>query len=252
MEKLNSKQIKIVRADDLQQLSQKTLELFVDTVNQTLKKQSVFHLAVSGGKTPSEFYKLLGTNKQSLELAWNRIELFWVDERCVGPDSPDSNYKLAADTLLKTVPIPQQNIHRIFGEYPDYAQAVQEYTQTLQRVFKIEEWEVPAFDLMILGMGPDGHIGSLLPDSYDFDKNTLVSEVYNKAGGYNRITLTHPVICNSKKIFVLVSGGEKAKIVKTAFTEKPNEMKYPVHTLWPFLKKVVWLIDNDAAKEIEN
>lgn len=250
MEKLNSRQINIVRADNLGHLSQKALELFADTVRQTLKKQNVFHLAISGGKTPAEFYKLLGTDKQSLELAWNRIELFWVDERCVAPDSPDSNFKLAADTFLKAVPIPEQNIHRITGECSDYTQAVGEYTETLQRTFKIEEWEVPAFDLMILGMGPDGHIGSLLPDSYDFDTNTLVSEVYNKAGGYNRITLTHPVICNSKKIIVLISGAEKSQIVKTAFTEKPNEMKYPVHTLWPFLKKVVWLIDNDAAKDI--
>jgi 6-phosphogluconolactonase len=250
MNDLNSKHIKIVQAENLQQLSQKTLELFVDSVSQTLKKQNVFHLAISGGKTPADFYRLLGTDKQSLNLPWNRIELFWVDERCVGPDSPDSNFKLAADTFLNAVHIPKQNIHRIIGEYYDYSQTVQEYTETLQRVFKIEEWEIPAFDLMILGMGPDGHIGSLLPDSYDFDRNTLVSEVYNKAGGYNRITLTHPVICNSQKILVLVSGSEKAEIVKTAFTTKPNETKYPVHTLWPFLKKVVWLIDNDAARDI--
>ncbi len=250
MEKLNSKHIKIVKAENLRQLSQKTLELFVDTVHQTLKKKNAFNLAISGGKTPADFYHLLGTDKQSLELPWSRIEIFWVDERCVSPDSPDSNYKLAADTFLKAVGIPGQNIHRITGEEPDYLKTVQDYTATLQSVFKIEEWEIPAFDLMILGMGPDGHIGSLLPDSYEFDRNTLVSEVYNKAGGYNRITLTHPVICNSHRILVLVSGGEKAHIVKTAFTEKPNETKYPVHTLWPFLKKVVWLIDSDAAKEI--
>ncbi|MCE5339678.1 MAG: 6-phosphogluconolactonase [Planctomycetaceae bacterium] len=252
MEKLNSKQIKIVQAENLQQLSQKTLELFVDSVSQTLKKQNVFYLAISGGRTPADFYKLLGTDRRSLDLPWSRIELFWVDERCVGPDSPDSNFKLAADTFLNAVAIPKQNIHRIAGEYPDYLQTVQEYTETLQRVFKIEEWEVPAFDLTILGMGPDGHIGSLLPDSYDFDRNTLVSEVYHKTGGYNRITLTHPVICNSQKILVLVSGSEKAEMLKTAFTTKPNEIKYPVHTLWPFLKKVVWLIDSDAAKELSN
>ncbi len=250
MEKLNSKQIKIVQAENLPQLSQKALELFIDSVNQTLKKQDIFHFAISGGKTPADFYHLLGTDIRSLELPWSRIEIFWVDERCVVPDSPDSNFKLAADTFLHTVPIPKQNIHRIAAEYSDYLQTVQEYTETLQKVFKIEEWEVPAFDLMILGMGPDGHIGSLLPDSYDFDRNTLVSEVYNKTGGYNRITLTHPVICNSKKLLVLVSGSEKAGIVKNVFTTKPNETKYPVHTLWPFLKKVVWLIDSNAAKEI--
>jgi 6-phosphogluconolactonase len=250
MSALNSKKLKIVQAENLQQLSQKTLELFVDSVNATLKKQDVFHLAISGGKTPADFYRLLAADRRSVELPWNKIELFWVDERCIGPDSQDSNFKLAADTFLNAVPIPKQNIHRIAGEYSDYSQTVQEYTETLQRVFKIEEWEIPAFDLMILGMGPDGHIGSLLPDSYDFDRNTLVSEVYHKTGGYNRITLTHPVICNSKQIIVLVSGSEKAEIIKNVFTTKPNETKYPVHTLWPFLGKVVWLIDSDAAKEI--
>jgi len=249
MKMMNSEKLNIIQAADLNELSQKALEFFVNFVRASLRWQDKFYLAVSGGKTPHHFYQLLETDKQSLELPWHRIELFWVDERCVPPDSPDSNYKLAADTFLKTVPVPLQNIHRIHGEYSDYLKAVREYDETLRKVFNLQQGKRPVFDLMILGMGADGHIASLLPDSYAiFDTEDLVTQVYRFGEGHNRITLTHPVICNSRQLLVLVSGREKAEIVRDVFLNEPDEVQYPVHTLWPILDKVVWLIDNDAAK----
>jgi 6-phosphogluconolactonase len=102
---------------------------------------------------------------------------------------------------------------------------------------------------MILGMGPDGHIGSLLPNSYAlFDTDDLVTVVYQMEGGLDRITLTHPVMCAARQLLVMVSGKEKAEIVRNVLVDRPDEVKYPVHTLWPILHKVVWLIDQDAAK----
>ncbi|MEN6385438.1 MAG: 6-phosphogluconolactonase, partial [Phycisphaerales bacterium] len=181
----------------------------------------------------------------------NKIQIFWVDERFVPPDSNESNFKLAADTFLKNVPVPPQNIHRMKGEADDYSKAVQDYDETIRNVFKIERGKLPLFDLMILGMGADGHIGSLLPNSYAlFDSDDLVAEVYQMNGGLNRMTLTHPVICNSKQLLILVSGKEKSEIVREVFTEEPDEVQYPVHTLWSILEKVVWLIDEDAAAGI--
>jgi 6-phosphogluconolactonase len=251
MIKMNNEKLRIIQVKDLNELSQKVLELFVNSVHETLKEQDTFYLAISGGKTPHDFYQILGTDSQSLNLPWDKIQLFWVDERCVPADSPDSNYKLAADTFLKTVPIPIQNIHRIAGEQSDYSIAIKEYDETLRQIFQIEKGKFPAFDLMILGMGADGHIGSLLPNSYAlFDTDDLVTEVYLLNGGHNRITLTHPVICNSKQLVILVSGSEKAEIVREVFVEEPDEVQYPVHTLWTILDKVTWLIDEEAAAGI--
>ncbi|MDD5011005.1 MAG: 6-phosphogluconolactonase [Phycisphaerae bacterium] len=248
MKTLNSEKLKIIDVQDPQQLAQKALELFEESAHKAISEKGVFYMAISGGKTPRLFYELLGTDSQSINLPWDKIELFWVDERCVRPDSPDSNYKLAADTFLKTVPIPKKNIHRIIGEKDDYNMAVQEYDRTLRDVFRLEPGRLPVFNLMILGMGPDGHIGSLLPNSYAvFDTEDLVTVVYQMCRGFNRITLTHPVMCAAQQLIVMVSGEEKAEIVRKVLLGGPDEVKYPVHTLWPILEKVTWLIDRQAA-----
>jgi 6-phosphogluconolactonase len=249
MKTLNSKKLKIIDVQDSEQLAQKSLELFKDAAQKAIAKKGVFHVAISGGKTPRQLYKLLGQDSQSIKLPWDKIELFWVDERCVSPSSPDSNYKLAADTFLKVVPIPENNIHRISGEKEDYGPAIQEYNDVLKKVFKLKQGQLPEFDLMILGMGSDGHIGSLLPNSYAlFDTEDLVSVVYQMGEGHNRITLTHPVMCAAQQLIIMVGGAEKAEIVRDVLIGTPDEVKYPVHTLWPILDKVIWLIDRQAAK----
>ncbi|MGA2915125.1 MAG: 6-phosphogluconolactonase [Sedimentisphaerales bacterium] len=249
MKTLNSDKLRIIDVENSEELAKKALELFANSACQAIKNKGLFHLAISGGKTPRHFFELLGEDKVSLTLPWDKIKLFWVDERCVRPDSPDSNYKVAADTFLKKVPIPLKNVYRIAGESIDYTQAVEEYTQRIREVFGLGPGQLPEFDLMILGMGPDGHIGSLLPNSYAlFNTDDLVAVVYQIEGGLNRITLTHPVMCAARQLIVLVSGREKAEIVRDVLVEKPDEVKYPVHTLWPILDKVIWLIDRDAAK----
>ncbi|MFA5293696.1 MAG: 6-phosphogluconolactonase [Phycisphaerae bacterium] len=249
MKTLNSDKLKIIDVQDPVDLAQRAFELFKDAAQRAVSEKGVFHLAISGGKTPRQFYQLLGKDSQSMNLPWDKIELFWVDERCVKPDSPDSNYKLAADTFLNSVPIPKQNIYRITGEKDDYSIAVEEYDLFLKKTFNLQPGQLPVFDLMILGMGPDGHIGSLLPNSYAlFDTEDLVTVVYQMCQGHNRITLTHPVMCAAQQLIVMVSGAEKAEIVRDVLLGGPDEVKYPVHTLWPILDKVVWLIDRQAAK----
>lgn len=249
MKTLNSDKLKIVDVKDPEELAQRALELFADSARKAINDKKVFHVAISGGKTPRRFYELLGENELGLGLPWDKVELFWVDERCVEPGSPHSNYRVAADTFLKKVPIPSKNIHRITGERIDYTQAVDEYAHKLREIFRLEPGRIPQFDLMVLGMGPDGHIGSLLPNSYAlFDTDDLVTVVYQMEGGLNRITLTHPVMCAAQQLLVMVSGEEKAEIVRDVLVDMPDEIKYPVHTLWPILHKVVWLIDQQAAK----
>jgi 6-phosphogluconolactonase len=249
MKALNDDKLRIVDVKDPGELAQRALGLFADSAQKAINDRNVFRVAISGGKTPRQFYQMLGRDKQSLDLPWDKIKLFWVDERCVKPESPESNYKVAADTFLKKVPIPPQNIYRIAGESIDYTQAVDGYTRILREIFNLKSGQFPEFDLMILGMGPDGHIGSLLPNSYAlFDTNDLVTVVYQLKGGLNRITLTHPVMCAAQHLIVMISGAEKAEIVRDVLLGGPDEIKYPVHTLWPILHKVTWLIDREAAK----
>jgi 6-phosphogluconolactonase len=179
--------------------------------------------------------------------------LFWVDERYVPHDSPYSNYKLAADTFLTKVPIPKENIHPIPTDFEDFDSAARQYEKTLRSVFHIKSGQLPKFDLIILGMGSDGHTGSLFPNSNAcFDTKNLACVVYlldqklpDKT--VNRITLTHPVICAASQIIVLVSGSEKAGTLKEVLAGPPDEIRYPIHILWPVLDKVLWLIDSPAA-----
>ncbi|MBA7663606.1 6-phosphogluconolactonase [subsurface metagenome] len=216
-----------------------------------VKAKNAFYVAISGGHTPRRFFELLGEVPSAKALPWNKIHLFWVDERCVPPDSKWSNYKLAADTFLPKVGTPEQNIHRIPTEYTDFKVAAQRYEETIRKVFGLEENQLPEFDLIVLGMGVEGHTGSLFPNCYAaFDTENLACVVYVLDEKLNRITLTHPVLRAASHLAVLVSGEEKADILKEVLTSEPDEVRYPIHALWPILDKVTWLVDSDAAKAL--
>jgi 6-phosphogluconolactonase len=232
-------------------LAHGSVELFVSDARKAIKAKGVFYVAISGGHTPKRFFELLGDVPQAKALPWDSIQLFWVDERYVPPDSQWSNYKLAADTFLPKVAIPPHNIHRIPTEYDDIKLAAHCYEDTIREVFGLKENEVPEFDLIVLGMGTEGHTGSLFPNSYaPFDAEHLASVVYVLGERLSRITLTHPVLCAASHLAVLVSGQHKAEILKKVLTSEPDEVRYPIHILWPVLDKVTWLVDREAAKAI--
>jgi 6-phosphogluconolactonase len=236
---------------DAEGLAHRSVELFVADAQKAIKAKGVFHVAISGGHTPKRFFELLGEVPQAQSLPWDKIHVFWVDERYVPPDSKWSNYKLAADTFLARVVIPQDNIHRIPTEYGDISVAAHHYEETIRRVFGLKANEIPEFDLIVLGMGVEGHTGSLFPDSYaPFEMEHLVSVVYALDEKLNRVTLTHPVLCAASHLAVLVSGKEKADILKDVLTSEPDEVQYPIHILWPVLDKVTWLVDKEAAKSL--
>ncbi|MCF7955669.1 MAG: 6-phosphogluconolactonase [Phycisphaerae bacterium] len=225
------------------------LEGFVEACEKAIAEKGVFQVAISGGHTPELFFKFLGDTETGRSIKWDKVQIFWVDERCVEPYAEASNYAMAAHAFLDKVNIPLENVHRVSGEAKDYSVAVAEYEETIRKVFDLAEGEFPSFDLMILGMGDDGHIGSLFPNSNaHFDTQDIVTAVYLMSGDFNRITLTHPVICEAKQLFVLVSGEKKAVILKEVLEAEPDEVRYPIHSLWPILDKVKWIIDNDAGK----
>ena len=242
---------KVEISSDAESLAQRSVEFFVAEAQKALKAKDVFYVAISGGHTPKRFFELLGEMPQANSLPWDKIQLFWVDERCVPPDSQWSNYKLAADTFLAKVAIPQENIHRIPTEYDDFQAAAHCYEQTLRDVFGLKEKQIPEFDLIVLGMGAEGHTGSLFPNSYaTFDTDDLACVVYIMDEELNRITLTHQVLCSASCLAILVSGQEKAGILKEVLTSEPDKVRYPIHGLWPVLDRVTWLVDKEAAKSL--
>ena len=236
-------------ASDPENLANRILEIFVDEAQNAIKARDAFRVAISGGNTPKRFFELLGEAPEATSLPWEKVHLFWVDERYVPPDSKWSNYKLAADTFLPKVSIPDENVHRIPTDFEDFNIAAQRYEETIRRVFDLEQKGVPEFDLILLGMGVEGHTGSLFPNSYAcLDVEDLVCVVYILDDKLNRITLTHPVLRAASRLAVLVSGEEKAAILKEVFTSQPDDVRYPIHVLWPILDKVTWLVDKHAAK----
>jgi 6-phosphogluconolactonase len=239
----------IVKVNAPEDIALAALDGFAEASDKAISEKGVFYVAISGGVTPMLFFELLGDTETGRNIQWDKVQVFWVDERCVEPDDEASNYAMAAHTFLDKVGIPHENVHRVFGEFTDYSEAVAEYEHTIRKVFGIDKGEFPHFDLMILGMGDDGHIGSLFPNSYaHFDTQDIVTAVYLMSGDFNRITLTHPVISAAKQLFVLVSGEKKASILKEVLQAEPDEVRYPVHSLWPILDKVKWIIDASAGK----
>lgn len=249
MEKTAKYKPNVEVVSDTEKLAHRTVEIFTTDAQKAIKAKGVFYVAISGGHTPKRFFELLSETPEVNALAWDKVQLFWVDERYVPPDSQWSNYKLAADTFLPKVPLPEENIHRIPTEYSDIKAAASSYEESIRISFRLLENKTPEFDLIVLGMGVEGHTGSLFPNSYaPFDTEDLACVVYDLDRKLNRITLTHPVLCAAAHLAVLVSGEEKADILKDVFTHEPDEVRYPIHTLWPILDKVTWLVDSQAAK----
>jgi 6-phosphogluconolactonase len=243
----NTQQTKIVTVEDSAALADLTAKYFISYAKRAIEKRGAFHVAISGGSTPVHFYERLSNASVHSKVDWEKVHIFWVDERCVPPSSEASNFGLATHTFLLDIPIPGQNIHRVTGELENYAEAVDEYEQIIRSVFNIKQGQIPEFDLIILGMGADGHIGSILPNTYAlFDTDDLVSAVYRMNGDYNRITLTVPVIKEAHRLIVLVSGQSKAQIMSDVFRTEPDPVRYPVHALWPVLHKVRWLTDRSG------
>ena len=251
MEVNNLQRSKIVTVSDSEALADLNVDYFANYAQRAIEQRGVFYVAISGGSTPVQFFERLSNTSVYSKIQWEKIHVFWVDERCVPPSSEASNFGLATHTFLLDVPILPENIHRVTGEQENYADAVDEYEQIIRAVFKITKGQVPEFDLVILGMGSDGHIGSILPNTYAlFDTDDLVSAVYRMNGDYNRITLTVPVMKEARRILILVSGENKAQIMADVFRTEPDPVRYPVHALWPVLHKVRWLVDRSAAAKL--
>lgn len=234
----------IIKSASLMQTAQEAVNFFKDKVQDALAHRGVFNCAISGGSCPILFFELLA-GEPSFD--WSKIHIFWVDERCVEPNHKDSNFNLAYRFFLSKVAIPAENIHRIYGEKPAY-QAVEEYEQEIRRHFGLSQGQLPIFDVAVMGLGADGHTASLLPGTEVLENQTdLAAQVYSDAVPYTRITLTVPTLSASRSLMFLITGRDKAEIIREVLTYPLRPWQYPVQTLWPAVEKMVWFVDEDAG-----
>jgi 6-phosphogluconolactonase len=202
-------------------------------------------IALSGGSTPSALYSLLGDSPFKDRVDWPRVHFFWSDERCVPKEDQASNFRLAFDTLLSRVSVPEANIHRIKGE-KEPSEGARDYEREMRKFFRTARF--PNFDLILLGVGEDGHTASLFPGSEALaEKERPVLPVYVKRPGLNRITLSLPVLNHARHILFLVSGSSKAPIVCEILGEGGKKDKLPAGLVQPLNGRVTWLIDQEAA-----
>lgn len=240
----------LVRVPDLATLSRNAAERFVLLARQAIAARGRFSIALSGGATPRPLYTLLASPGFAPRVDWTRVYVFWGDERAVPPDDPASNFRMANETLLSQVPIPVQNIHRISAE-KGAPEAAQEYEKTLRDWFQPAVDAVPQFDLVLLGLGENGHTASLFPHT------AVLHQVERWVAGYHvaetnmdRITLTVPVINAALNILFLVAGPDKAPTVRAVLRGDYRPDDLPAQLIQPAAGHVVWLLDKSAAQDL--
>jgi 6-phosphogluconolactonase len=233
-----------------QDLFQAAGDEVIHAATDAVAQRGRFTIALSGGSTPKNLYRLIAANA-STSLPWDRMFFFWGDERHVPPDDPDSNYRMANENLLSKVPIPPANIFPIPAENPDAAAAAEAYEQTLRKFFALAPGEFPRFDLILLGMGPDGHAASLFPETAALqEKSRLVVANWVEKLKTDRITFTLPVLNAARCVAFLVSGTDKAAMLHEVLEGKAPAEKYPSKLVQPSEGKLIWFVDRGAASEL--
>lgn len=234
-------EIKIV--PDAATLARTAAQEFHRLAEAAVQERGRFSVALSGGNTPRAVYSLLASEHKQLQ--WDHIHIFFGDERHVPPGHPDSNFRMASESLLSKVPIPEKNIHRVHAEL-DAEAAVEEYDQQLRDFFHLTDHDWPRFDLVFLGIGEDGHTASLFPESKALAEvsRRVVANWVEKFKTF-RITLTLPVLNHAAEVAFLVSGAGKAQILKEVL--RPGTKKYPAQYVQPENGRLLWLVDQDAG-----
>lgn len=243
-----NREIRIVQ--NATQLARVAAAAFASLAEQTVAAKGSFSVALAGGSTPKAMFVLLAdaSEKFRARVPWSHIHFFWGDERHVPPDHAESNYRMAAETLLSRVPVPPEHIHRIRSERADASQAAQEYELELRDFFKLEAGQWPRFDLALLGMGADGHTASLFPGTTALhEQMRLAVAVWVQTLQTYRITLTPPVFNHAARVIFMVSGQEKAETLRRVLEGEYQPERWPSQLIAPQQGHLLWLIDQAAA-----
>jgi len=225
-------------------------ERFVLHARAAVQASGRFTVALSGGSTPRALYGLLALDQaMRREVPWDKVHFFWGDERQVPPDHADSNYRMAHAQLLSKVPVPEVNVRRIQGEQRDAELSARQYERTLQGFFQLSPGQLPRFDLVLLGLGDDGHTASLFPGTTAVhETQRLVAANWVGKLHTHRITLTVPVFNNAACVIFLVAGGDKATALRAVLEGVPEAERLPAQRIRPRDGELVWLVDRAAAR----
>jgi 6-phosphogluconolactonase len=235
---------------DYEAVSRAAAELFLRQANEAIKDHGRFSVALSGGHTPQRAFELLAGPPFNTLVDWGRVHVFWGDERCVPPDDPRSNARMAREKLLDHVPVPPGQVHPIAcaGSAKDGARS---YESLLRSFF---EGGPKSFDLVFLGLGTDGHTASLFPGTLAvLEKDRWVTEIYGEKEGIYRVTLTAPILNQASVLAFIVSGASKAGVLKEVLTQRPGPERFPAQLIKPdrYGGKLYWLVDKDSASLLE-
>jgi len=233
---------------DAASLAQAAAEHFATLAAEAIADRGRFAVALAGGSTPRATYALLATDAFAARVDWPRVHVFWGDARCVPPDHPDSNYRMARETLLDHVPLPAGNVHRIPCER-EPEQAAAAYERTLRAFFaRHPEGPIPRFDLVLLGMGNDGHIASLFPGTAALHEQTrwVMAHYVDKLRAW-RLTLTPIAINAAANVIFIVSGAGKAERLRQVLAGPYQPDLLPAQIVRPDSGRLLWLVDAAAA-----
>lgn len=242
-------QIKYYVEADPVALARHAAQYFLEMASEAIAARGRARIAISGGSTPKATFQLLadGNEPWRARMPWDNLDLFWVDERCVPPDDNDSNFRMTREFLLDHVPLRPEQIHRIEGELEPEAAAAR-YESELRNCFRLEGAEIPRFDLIELGMGPDGHTASLFPHTeaiHELSRLAVANHVRNKDAW--RVTLTWPVINNASSVFFLIAGEDKAAVLKEVLMGPHDPERLPSQLIWPSSGILTLILDRAAA-----
>ena len=229
---------------NLEDLSQQAASRFEELANRRITEGHIFAAALSGGSTPRQLYQLLASPPFSDRIPWRSVHLFQVDERCVAPDHPDSNYRMVHEALLSKGLVPALNFHRIAAELPDRDAAARQYADELARILKPHASEWPRLDLVFLGMGPDGHTASLFPGSSALNEESrwVVPNYVDQLKAW-RLTLTLPVLNAAAEVIFLVAGADKAETLRRVLDASSEADQFPAQRIRPVEGQVSWYVE---------
>jgi 6-phosphogluconolactonase len=235
---------------DANALSQAAAQYVVQVANESIVSHGRFTIALSGGSTPRKLFALLANEPYRSQINWALVEVFWADERNVPADDPESNYHLALSTLLRDVPIPASQIHRAPAEEADREAAARKYELEIKRVFGTDG--VPSFDLIQLGMGPEAHTASLFPHQPSLhETQRLIIPVTVPKPPPPRLTFTPPLINAARHVQFLITGAEKADVLKEVLEGPYQPDEYPAQIVRPQHGEVTWMLDTTAAEKLQ-
>lgn len=229
--------------DNADALFRAASEKIAAALEAVLRERGTASFVLTGGNTPKPLFELLAASPLRQQLDWSRIQFFWGDERCVPPDSSESNYGMAWKALISKLPVPTENVHRIPGEMDNPERAALQYEAEIRRI--TPDPFPPAFDVVLLGMGEDGHTASLFPGTYWNEESWVVA---NHAPGRltaNRVTMTPRLLNAARNVFFLTAGISKAKALASVLEDPASDC--PAKRIQPVSGNLIWMVDKDAA-----